>query len=255
MTAHRPLARFERPPVVETILGVQFEPLPRFRNTNLGLFLQHLGGDWTNVTDAPALPPQFERFEQGIAWETAGFQLALSRDVAVRAQARNAANDRMLQFQNGRLLLNWLGEGGGEYPRYEAVRPQFDRVVEQFQDFVDSSGVGDFQPNQWEVTYVNHIPQGSVWTSPDDWASVFRLLVAPPGRPAGTKAESFSGEWHYEIEPHRGRLHVQLKNGWKKDPKEQEILLFVLTAQARRLMPTKTGLNFSRDLTLAMRPL
>lgn len=225
------LPKFDRPPVVETILGVQFEPLPGFRNTHLGLFWSTLDEEWKHVTDAAALPPQFERFEREIAWEKAGFQLSFSTDVALREQVRNSANDRMIQFQNGRLHLNWLGEAGGEYPSYGTVRPEFDRKVELFKAFIASNALGEFRPNQWEVTYVNHIPKGSVWNSPDDWGNVFRCLVATPGDPAGASPESFTGEWQYEITPGRGRLHIQLKSGWRKTPKDEEILLLVFTAR------------------------
>lgn len=68
--------------------------------------------------------------------------------------------------------------------------------------------IGDFRANQWEVTYVNHIAQGTVWNNPDDW-SFFRPLGSVPTIPGVALGESFAGEWHFVIPGQRGRLHVQ----------------------------------------------
>jgi hypothetical protein len=57
-----------RPPVVETILGVQFKPLRGLQNAHLGAFWKTLGDEWPTVADAPPLEPQFERFDAGGMW-------------------------------------------------------------------------------------------------------------------------------------------------------------------------------------------
>jgi uncharacterized protein (TIGR04255 family) len=224
-----PLPKFGEPPVVETALSVQFEPLAKFKSAHLGLFLSNLGKDWFNVSDAPPLPPQFERFERLISWE--GVQFEFTRDISLRMQARNASNDRMVQLQNGRFSLNWLGESGRSYPSYETVRPEFEKAFASLNRFLRECDLGELRPNQWEVTYLNHIPKGTVWSETHEWSNPFRFLIGTPGSPAGTKPENFAGEWHYEIEPQRGRLHVQLKSAWRKKPQPEEILLLVLTAR------------------------
>ncbi len=91
----------------------------------------------------------------------------------------------MVQNQNGRLHFNWLGEVGGPYPHYETVRSQFGRVLDQFIGFIAQEQAGDFRPNQWEVTYLNHIPQGTVWNNPIDWSFFRPLGEAPPIVPQG----------------------------------------------------------------------
>jgi uncharacterized protein (TIGR04255 family) len=229
MATDKPLPKFDDPPVIETVLAVQFDPLPKFKNAHLGLFLADLGDEWLNVSDAPPLPPQFERFEPLISWENVGIQFEVTQEITLRMQARNAAKNRMIQLQNGRLFFNWLGESGEGYPSYESVKPEFEQAVSLFKSFIRRRELGDFRSNQWEVTYLNHLPKGTVWS--DDWAAPFQLLIASSGSPAGTKAESFGGEWHFEIVPQRGRLHLQLKNGWRKKPKTEEILLLTLTAR------------------------
>lgn len=245
VAAAKLLPKFDQPPVVETVLSVQFDSLPRFKAAHLGLFLSHLGDEWGNASDAPPLPPQFERFEPVVQWEHLGIQFEVSQEIALRMQVRNKGKDRMIQLQNGRLSLNWLGEAGQSYPSYRKVRPDFESVLGQFRRFVSASDLGEIRPNQWEVTYLNHIPKGTVWNGADDWARPFRLLIACPGHPRGIKPESFAGEWHYEIEPQRGRLHVQLKNAWRRRQEAEEILLLTLTARG----PIKDGGNDSEILS------
>ena len=46
---------------------------------------------------------------------------------------------------------------------------KFDALFEKFRTFVREMRLGDLRLNQWEVTYVNHLPKGTVWNSPADW--------------------------------------------------------------------------------------
>jgi len=251
------LPSFERPPVVETVLGVQFKPLSRFGNAHLGAFWKHLGGewckllgkDWSQLSDAPTLEPRFERFEGTEAWAQLGSAFRLTGDPSARLQIRSATGDAMIQLQNGRLHYNWLGKGGGDYPRYKNVRPQFDELLRGFKGFVSSEGLGELVPNQWEITYVNHMPKGSVWSTPSDWASV---LVGLPGvwaEPSAVRLESFGGAWHFQIDPQRGRLHVEIRHTRAGSAEGPEVLRLTLTARgpASDDRALGEGLNLGRE--------
>lgn len=227
----RATPRFRTPPVVEVVLGVQFDPLPGFRNAHLGAFWKSLGPDWPEVIDAPPLPPQFERFGETQTWAQAGARLTLTQGVDLRLQMKNSSKNRMIQVQNGRLHFNWLGHEGGEYPAYSQIRPAFQRTVAEFLEFLESESLDAPTPNQWEVTYLNHIPKGTVWESPSDWADLFPSLPMPRKSPSLVLLESFGGEWHYEIPPHGGRLHVQARHGSTSPGEGAEILLLNLTTR------------------------
>jgi uncharacterized protein (TIGR04255 family) len=231
-TEHDPLPDYDNPPVVETVLGVQFERLLRFKNAHLGAFWKTLDADeWPVVQDAPPLAPQFERFEKPAPWAK-GVQLQLTQDPANRLQIKNKDGDRMIQLQNNRLHFNWIGESGGRYPRYERVRDGLEWALRKFVEFVEQEHVGDFRPNQWEVTYVNHIPQGSVWNTPTDW-SFFKPLAGVSTVDNLLQGESFGGEWHFVIPRQKGRLHVQWHHGLKSAPEksENEIVRLMFTAR------------------------
>lgn len=230
-TKKGPFPDYENPPVVETILGVQFESLPGFRNAHLGAFWKTLDiQEWPDVFDAPPLQPQFERFTESARWAPIGAHLTVTQDPSTRLQIKNIDGDRMIQVQNGRLHFNWLGQAGNPYPRYDRVREGFLWGLQRFMEFVLQEKIGDFRPNQWEVTYLNHIPKGSVWNTPNDWG-FFRPLGPVPSLQGLIQGESFSGGWHFVIPEQRGRLHVQWQHGRKSDPGEQEIIVLTLTSR------------------------
>jgi uncharacterized protein (TIGR04255 family) len=52
----------DRPPLIELVVGVQFDPMPALTAAYLGLFWRELGAEWPDVSETPALEPQFERF-------------------------------------------------------------------------------------------------------------------------------------------------------------------------------------------------
>jgi uncharacterized protein (TIGR04255 family) len=227
-----PLPSFRRPPVVETALGLQFHPLPAFTNAHLGAFWKTLGPSWPYVSDEPPLPPQFEQFGDDRPWEFVGsIRLKLSAKPPMRVQIRNAQKNRVVQLQSDRLHYNWIDKGEEGYPRYSTIKPGFENTLQRLRTFVSGEGLGEIRPNQWEVTYVNHFPRGTVWEKPADWGRVFNwrafFTAAMPGMPL----ESVGNGWHYLIEPQRGRLHVDFHHGHAGEPAGPEILVLTLTAR------------------------
>lgn len=229
--ADKGLPSYRRPPVVETVLGVQFQAIPGLTNAHLGAFWGQLEGKWPTVADAPTLDPVYERFDAAAAWRGIRAKLTLTSDPAARLQIRNDAGDAMIQVQNGRLHFNWLGHGGSAYPRYTQVRPRFDAVMKQFVDFLRGHALGELLPSQWEVTYVNHIPKGTVWSSTADWPGLFPGLPGIWSPPSAVRLETFNGAWRYEIEPQRGRLHIEIGCVRAGSPQGLETLRLTLTAR------------------------
>src|SRR5260370_24827746 len=138
----------------------------------------------------------------------------------IRILIKNSEGDRMIQGQNGRLHFNWLGEAGARYPRYPKVREGFATALRSFISFVGEEKLGEIKPNQWEVTYLNHIPKGTVWNTPDDWG-FFRPLGAVPTIKEVVQGESFGGEWHFVIPDQREPLHVAWRHA-KAEPAKNE---------------------------------
>ncbi|MBI4716804.1 MAG: hypothetical protein HY763_03290 [Planctomycetes bacterium] len=252
-TVNAQLPSFRHPPVVETVLGVQFARIDGFTNAHLGAFWKYLvneleGGprDWLRTSDAPPLPDTFETFGASDKWTAALAASVAQSDAPRRLQIRNATNDRMIQVQSTRLHYNWVGTAGDTYPRYTRIRPEFDRVLSSFGAYLRGESLGELRANQWEVTYVNHIPKGSVWDNPGDWSGLFPTLPGPAASISTASFESFGGQWHYEICPKLGRLHVDIRHGRRNTVKQEELLVMTLTARG----PVDESVPLNRGLEL-----
>jgi uncharacterized protein (TIGR04255 family) len=243
--------KFLRPPIKETVLGIQFQPLPKLMNAHLGAYWSTVAGQWPQLSEQPPIDPQFEKFDEAGRWQSLGqIQLALMTMPAIRLQMRNQSADRMIQIQNGRFHYNWLRtvNAGDNYPHYGQIREGFEHNLRQFRDYLQAANIGAIVPNQWEVTYVNHITQGTVWTHPDDWSGLFRGLPMPEARFSDVALESFAGEWHFVIPEKRGRLHVQLKHALVD---KKQVLVLTLTARgpfSDNMPPILDGLNLGREV-------
>jgi uncharacterized protein (TIGR04255 family) len=221
---------FARAPVVERVLGVQFQPIAGLHSGVIGAFWQSLGHDWPTASDAAPVTMQSELFGDAAR---SPFQLPFlfGASQGSRLQILNRTGDRMIQVQNGRFHFNWKGTSGEGYVRFGTILEEFDIYLRKFVDFVVSQAGGVFLPNQWEVTYLNHIPRGTVWQSPSDWQNLFSSVVNLPSPDGPILLESFAGSWHYEIPPRQGRLHVEVSIARNETWSPNELLVFTLTAR------------------------
>ena len=106
------------------------------------------------------------------------------------------------------------------------------------------------RPNQWELTYINHIEKGPVWQLPDDWAGVVPGLLGPIGAIPRRRLETIGGDWRFELEPERGRLHISLRHGKRNGEREDERELLVLELTARGPITATSGLDLDNGLNL-----
>lgn len=240
------LPKFANPPVVETVLGVQFRKLAEFRNAHLGAFWKTLGEDWPNVSDASPLAHVQERFGDD-RWVRSGPMVRLSQDVPSRLWIRNKSRDRMIQVQNDRLCYNWLSiEGKSSYPSYGDVRPRFDETWELFRRFLAAENFDPPQPDQWEITYVNHIPRGGVWNQPADIRRLLPGIFSKKANAVWGVFESAGGAFTFEIPDRRGRLHVEVQHTQHNEPNPTELIVLKLTA--RGPIDDNTDLNAGLNL-------
>jgi uncharacterized protein (TIGR04255 family) len=213
-----PLPKFESPPVVETVLGVQFAPLPEFTGAMSGWFWKsYLGSDWTKTHDSMPLQDQFERFGNDAGWVSPGIQLVGTE--ATRTQLIRTDEERMIQIQFSRFILNWK-RGAGRYPSYDVLLPEFEALLGQFRQFTNEAGCGDLALNQWEVTYVNHIMRGEMWSSLEEVGKIFKSFGVPAAAQPVREADSLNVAWRYIIGENSGRLHVVLNHVRTADNKE-----------------------------------
>jgi uncharacterized protein (TIGR04255 family) len=146
---------------------------------------------------------------------------------------------------------------GGEYPRYDRVRAEFDDAFSRFRAFVARENLGPLCPNQWELTYVNQILKGGLWNSPEGWGRIFRHPEILAVRLGDVSVETFSLNWHGEIRPKRGRLHIDVQHGKlvlpDGSPNGPETVTLTLTSRgpANSDSELNEGLNCGHDAIIA----
>jgi len=154
------LPEYDRPPVVEVVLSVQFSELRAYRTIHAGiLWQQHFKNDFPKVSEQPELPPTFEIFGAQSPRGSSGLSITQALGPPVpRLWFCNRTDTELVQFQADRFAHNWRKVGlDQDYPRYEYIRSQFFKEFELVSTFAAEYELGELRPNQCEVTYVNHI--------------------------------------------------------------------------------------------------
>lgn len=212
------------PPLVEMILGVQFDRIRGMTNGHLGAFWKQAFADWPTVEDLSPIEPQWETFDAPGGWGPKALQLKLTQDPQTRLRIRAERGDRLIQVQNGRLHYNWLKKPDNEYPRYgKELLPAFLGAYAKLRSFAFEHLAREVRPDQWEVTYINHLLKGECWEELSDCARLFRSHGALFAGLPGGQLETVSAEWHSIIPPQQGRLHVDLSTGWLDRPGENDV--------------------------------
>ena len=247
---------FQNPPVVETVLGVQFTPLRKMRITHYGLLLPHLCDAFpaaterlTRFSEQPPLDPIIESFEQVVPREPSLRWSVTPGPPLPRCWYASDDEQYLLQVQPDRFLLNWRQQRGtsGEYPRYTTICDRFLKSLRVFRQFAAEQSLGSVEPNQCEVTYVNHI---ELLPTLGVAATLDRVLMGwKLGSSDGWLTQGESGEFKasYVIAQKRGRLHVDARPAVRRD-NGQEIIRLDLTARGAPPQPDLDGVRAWLDL-------
>ncbi|MCC7342477.1 MAG: TIGR04255 family protein [Bryobacterales bacterium] len=235
------LPDFERPPVAETVLSVQFQRLENFRAAHFGLYWNRIRSTYPATEERLALEPVFERFAEPVRRKLEVQFPILEKPPLPRVWYVHDTKNELLQLQSDRFIRNWRKTGDGDsYPRYEAVRQRFDQDFQDFQAFLAEEDIGTVAVNQCEVTYVNHIVAGEGWSSHGELDRVFTMWSSPSGDFPGV-AEDASVHARFPIrsvegEP-IGRLHVGIQAAIRESDGTP---MFVVNLTARGMLGQST---------------
>ncbi len=204
-----PLPSFDKPPLVEVVLGVQFSPLEALKTPHYGDFWQTIKNEFPTLEDHPPLPPTIERFG------TAGPPTIEFTNVPPIRRSWFVSPDKtgIIQLQRDRFLHNWRRvQESDTYPRYDQVMKPFLAKLELFSKFVADNNLGELKHNQYELTYVNRIAQDEAWISNAQTGRIFpdlcwrttsdRFLPEP---------EAVNWNTKFVLPENSGRLHVSLR--------------------------------------------
>lgn len=202
--------KFDKPPVVETVLGVQFRPLHNMQITHYGKFhdlLKAKGLD--QVQQHPRLEHHIEQKQSVMRLMAFPVIMQLPR---LWFHAGNSNMEQLIQFQNDRLLQNWRTQSPGDatYPSYKKNRREFHDTLLILKSFTDDNGLGNFLPDQCEVTYVNRIPMADFSNPQEAFRQCFTISLPNQDLPhVPSSPESLSCGWAYWNDTLNGRLHIQ----------------------------------------------
>lgn len=171
---------FDRPPLVETALAVEFAPIQ-------GWGIQHYGLFWREVHD------RFPRFQSQAPLIDPGKPLPPSTNPFgdyVRGWFVDESESRLIQLQYDRLIYNWRRMADGdEYPHYISVREGFTDVWTQFSRFLRDHGLEQPVVQRCNLTYVNNLPV-------DRWRDGIHLgPLATFNDPAAIQSLNISYAW------------------------------------------------------------
>jgi uncharacterized protein (TIGR04255 family) len=210
------LPDFSNPPVVETVLSVQFDRLTAARTAHFGLYWREVMDRFPKTEERTELQPVIERLPE-LSPSAVGIQFeALEAPPTPRFWFTNSDGTELIQLQRDRFIKNWRKVGQGDlYPRYEHVREGFERDFAGFREFVSRHELGTVHINQCEVSYINHIVAGEAWQAHAEIGKVFTVWHQPaasiPGAaqdvtfrarfPISDSTGTFAGRLHVTMQP------------------------------------------------------
>ncbi len=156
-----PLPEFERPPLDEVVIGVQFDPLKELHAAQVGLYWLRIRDRYPFTEDQPPLAPQIEPEEVIPQVPALSFQAA---PLIARYWFLQAGKTELIQLQTDRFLRNWRQIDGTErYPRFAYLIERFKNEWESFLSFLTDEKVGQPNVNQCDLSYINHLEPGLGW--------------------------------------------------------------------------------------------
>ena len=122
------------------------------------------------------------------------------------------------------------------------LRATFDEELDVFLTFARENGLGEFQPTQCELTYINHLLADRGWASPTELSNVLAPWSGRNSEPYLPAVEDIRFAWQYRFEERGsplGRLYVQLQSGIRSTDRAP-VLAVTLTARGA---PSETAVG------------
>ena len=226
---------FERPPVAEVTLSVQFDPLDALHAAHIGRIWDRWADSYPRHEEHDELGPMPDEvtavpLEAGVV-----FKITDSTPLP-RTWFLDGVGEHIVQVQRDRLVLNWRRQDNGGYPHYTELLPQFRTVFETFEGFASEHDLGRVMPNQCQVTYLNPIPLDGELGCPDGLPGLLEgwsgATSEPPSLGGGEASVRIRYPLIAEDEVLLGRLFVNAGTAIASDTNEP-VLLMEMTARGR----------------------
>jgi uncharacterized protein (TIGR04255 family) len=230
---------FDSPPVIETVLSVQFHALKELAVPHFGLFWQQIRETYPNFQVQPPLNATIEKFDgQDLPQLTISVEGFSSPPVRCWFITKDGM--RVLQIQNDRFIYNWRKTSSDDdYPRYESLRLEFGTEWQKFCKFLEGEHLGVPEPNQCEMTYINHLEQFDNSGHPIALGAMFPCWTSAPSGRFLPDPITVACTTVYEMPDYRGRLYIEFKPAIRHADGKR-IIVLTLTARGAPAGPTIT---------------
>jgi uncharacterized protein (TIGR04255 family) len=226
----RTLPEFQNPPVIETVLGVEFAPLQGWSIPHFGLLWNEFKEEYPLFEVQPALPRSSNDLEVGLGAQTTP-NLQLAALLSSRCWFFNEDRTSLVQVQSDRFLHNWIkSSAADEYPRYENIRPMFEREWDLFRNFLSTQKVPLPTSVRCEVTYVNHIERGENWHTFGDLTDLLKVSLGGEKLDFLPLPDQVICNARYPMTDALGTLTITFEPAIRKTD-QKEVLQLRLTAQ------------------------
>ncbi|OWY02318.1 hypothetical protein B6V76_12915 [Thioclava sp. IC9] len=150
------LPDYTDPPLVEVVLGLQFDQIKGLKSVHYGPIHQTFVANYPILEEKPTLAPAFE--VPNVFGEPRPLTIQHRPFELPRLWMLSQDESRLIQFQGDRFIMNWRKRNGDhQYPRYEAIREEFRGAFAAMSKSLEALELAAVVPNQVEVTYVNII--------------------------------------------------------------------------------------------------
>ncbi len=226
------LPEYDKPPVVEVALAIEFKQSVNFSALDLGRLAAAWEDTLPHAKERPLLPRMGLPPSEGLL-DTL-FEIEETASNPPRLWLQNESGDHVVQIQHDRLVVNWRkGDLGGEYPRYVTIRKSMQDSWHRLAAECAKLGHNEPIPFLCEVQYINHLGEKQGWNSPKDtprlivpWSGMGDDEFLPQDHLSG-----FGLHCHFP-EERDGWLTI---DGWTSDLPESIMMALSLTSRGRAL--------------------
>jgi uncharacterized protein (TIGR04255 family) len=250
MSRPEDLPNFRKPPIVETVFSLQFEPVRGMTCSRIGVLWALFRDQFPSTEEHPPLRPVLETFNLAVPSQ---IEVSIEeRPLVPRVWFVDETKAELIQIQTDRFIHNWRRVKDMEpYPRYETIRDKFHDEVAKLEEFLRNEELSPLAINQCELTYVNHIETAGIWDRHGQlekvislWSGAGATSILPAPEDAGLRIRFVIQD---ENNKPAGRLHVLVQPVWR-NADGMPILSLILTARGAPLGPGTVGAFAFLDL-------
>ena len=206
------IRNFNNAPVIETVLSIQFKPIPGFTIPHFGLYWKGIRDEFKHCEIKNPIVHMIEDFQTGPAQRSSAIDIELSPERAIRCWFMDATRNTFIQIQQTDFIFNWQRiEKTDAYPRYNKTREKFWEEWNRFCTFLVSENLPTPEVDQCEVTYLNHLEYTAGW---DSYGGLNKIVSYWSGKASGDflpPPEKININVRYAIPNNQGRLYVSLQ--------------------------------------------